>query len=86
MAARLASTVGGDVEIITETFERAPLPQHSFDLAVAATASHWGATAAARSTHRTREGLLSRTDRGVSHPITGVSAARMSAAPVRVFF
>ncbi|HEV2259626.1 MAG TPA: methyltransferase domain-containing protein [Streptosporangiaceae bacterium] len=41
MAARLAATVGGDVEIIAETFERAPLPQHSFDLAVAATSFHW---------------------------------------------
>src|SRR5580700_6029041 len=41
MAARLAATIGGDVEIITETFERAPLPQHSFDLAVAATSFHW---------------------------------------------
>jgi SAM-dependent methyltransferase len=41
MAARLAATVGGDVEIITETFERAPLPEHSFDLAVAATSFQW---------------------------------------------
>jgi SAM-dependent methyltransferase len=41
MAARLAATVGGDVEIITETFERARLPRHGFDLAVAATSFHW---------------------------------------------
>ena len=41
MAAHLAATADGDVEIITETFERAPLPQHSFDLAVAATSFHW---------------------------------------------
>jgi SAM-dependent methyltransferase len=40
MAARLAVTVG-DAEIITETFERAPLPRHRFDLAVAATSFHW---------------------------------------------
>jgi SAM-dependent methyltransferase len=41
MAARLAATVRGDVEIIVETFERAVLQPNGFDLAVAATSFHW---------------------------------------------
>lgn len=41
MAAYLAAAVSSDVEIIPGTFEQAPLPQHRFDLAVAATSLHW---------------------------------------------
>jgi SAM-dependent methyltransferase len=41
MAARLAATVSGDVEIVAGTFEQSALPPDSFDLAVAATSFHW---------------------------------------------
>jgi SAM-dependent methyltransferase len=41
MADHLAASLSGNLEIIRGTFEQAPLPLDSFDLAVAATSFHW---------------------------------------------
>lgn len=41
MAAHLRGSVGGHLDLVVDTFERASLPESHFDLAVAATSFHW---------------------------------------------
>ena len=41
MAAHLTKSVGPHLDLVVDTFERAPLPESHFDLAMAATSFHW---------------------------------------------